>query len=216
MTQAKRAALLVVNATIPPSFLQKIWQRFDLHIACNGGINQIPAGLAVDVAIGDFDSANLDDAQAANHVKNLVALCDQNVTDVEKALTYSLHRGCSHIAIVGLAGSETHHMLNSIVVLQAYQQYFTQVVCGDDTQTWCIHSSIKQPFAVECKVSFFALHGETVISNAAGLRWQLPIGVTVSGAVSISNIVNNQLEIAADKPLTLWLQTPLDTMLEAQ
>ena len=91
-----------------------------------GAITLINAGIAVDIAIGDFDSITEDEWQLLKQeVKQIHKLpSDKDLTDTEAALVYVAEeiKDIQEIKLLGLFGGRVDHMMSNLWL--AYQPRF--------------------------------------------------------------------------------------------
>ncbi len=89
-------------------------------IAADSGVHLAPAlGRAVDLAVGDFDSADPDAVAAAVRAGAVVEAhpAEKDATDLELALAAAAARGHAPVHVVGVGGGRLDHFLANVAVL---------------------------------------------------------------------------------------------------
>ena len=90
----------------------------DIFIAADSGIETAFAlGAVLDVAIGDFDSANLADARIEN-IKKIIHPAQKEDTDCLLAIKYALEAGYKNIAVIGGLDGRIDHTLANLWYLK--------------------------------------------------------------------------------------------------
>jgi thiamine pyrophosphokinase len=149
-------------------------------IAADSGLEHASAlGLAVDVLVGDLDSASADAVRAAEAAGVRVERhpTAKDATDLELALDYALASGATRVTVVSGGGGERldHHLAE--LVLLASERYASlrldahigparaaAIHGGDDV------SLMGTPGAV---ITLLALGGPATGVTATGVRWPL-------------------------------------------
>ncbi len=80
-------------------------------VGVDGGTDEaIARGIALSIAVGDFDS--IEDSDIQRH-----PLPDQHSSDLAKALHWACEAGASEVDVVGVAGGRTDHQLAAFAAL---------------------------------------------------------------------------------------------------
>jgi thiamine pyrophosphokinase len=149
-------------------------------IAADSGLEHAAAlGLAVDVLVGDLDSASAPAVLAAEEAGVRIERhpVDKEATDLELALDYALARGATRVTVVsGGGGSRLDHHLAELVLLAAERFAPLQLdarIAG--ARAVPVHagegvSLLGTPGAV---LTLLALGGPAIGVVTAGLRWPL-------------------------------------------
>ncbi len=118
---SKRRAVIFANGEIKDSHrLRGLLQPEDILIAADGGLHHLRAlGLWPSVLVGDLDSVTPGDVQEAEDHGAVIKKfpVDKNETDLQLAIDFALHQGCSEIMIAGALGGRLDQTLGNIFLL---------------------------------------------------------------------------------------------------
>ena len=146
-------------------------------IAADGGLERAAAlGLAVDVAIGDFDSAAPEAIAAAEQggarvVRHPVA---KDATDLELALDEAVAMGARSVLVVGSGGGRLDHLTAGLLLLAAdtYRNLIVDAVLGD-TRVAVVRTSRTFTGETGDTLSLLAMHGPAIGVTTTGLEYPL-------------------------------------------
>ena len=107
-------AVIIGNGDICDyQYIKTKLKKDDFIICADGGLKHTDAlGVCVDIAIGDFDSAQKDDT-----IKSYVYPTHKSSTDGELAVNYALENGYDEILLLAMTGSRLDHTLTNIFQL---------------------------------------------------------------------------------------------------
>jgi thiamine pyrophosphokinase len=94
----------------------------DLVVAADSGLRHALAlGVQVDLIVGDMDSVDPDDLDAAVSAGAVLDVhpTAKDATDIELALVAARDRGCTHTVVVGGHGGRLDHFAANLLVLAA-------------------------------------------------------------------------------------------------
>ncbi len=94
--------------------------RAGLVVAADSGVDRgLEVGIAIDVAVGDFDSVTSAGLDALESSGARVDRFDEakDETDLELALVAALAEAATHVVVVGLDGGRPDHALTSLLLL---------------------------------------------------------------------------------------------------
>src|SRR6185436_2346365 len=103
-----------VRAPLPPGL------DGALVVAADGGVAEARRlGLAVDVVVGDLDSAAPDDLAAVEADGGRIERhpVDKDATDLELAIDHAVHAGADRVVVAGGDGGRFDHVLGNALVL---------------------------------------------------------------------------------------------------
>lgn len=115
--------LIFLNGDFPDlKIIKKFLNRKNLIIAADGGANKLKkTGIKPDLIIGDLDSVSV---TALRYFKSkgtqIKEIYDQNMTDFEKCLIYSLSIANNPVRVFGSLSLRPDHTLNNFSILKRY------------------------------------------------------------------------------------------------
>ncbi len=184
-------ALILANGD-PPSaeLLARLAGTHGLFIACDGAA-QKAAGIGVqpDIVSGDFDSLDVEAAQAALPEAEFVATPDQNLTDLQKAVGIAREQGAKGLTIAGAAGGRIDHTLGNASLLLRWQEDWPDLpvaIVADGSETRALRGERTLDTAPGDAVSVLSMDGRARVS-LSGVRWPLmdfPLPVGVGGLLN--------------------------------
>jgi thiamine pyrophosphokinase len=149
-----------------------------LVIAADSGVDYALAlGIAVDVAIGDFDSVTAEglDAVEAAGAEIIRYPADKDATDLELALDEAVARGAATVVVIGGHGGRLDHLLANASLLAA-PKYATVAISARwgpaDVVIVRAGTSVLSG-AVGSTVSLLPVHGPAIGVRTSGLRYPL-------------------------------------------
>jgi thiamine pyrophosphokinase len=108
-------ALIIANGSSPPRKIVRVLQSHaDLVVCADGGANRARAyGIKPHVIIGDFDSISRSTRTFFSRVP-VLAVSDQESTDLEKAIEFCIQRRVKFIDVVGATGARVDHAAGNL------------------------------------------------------------------------------------------------------
>jgi thiamine pyrophosphokinase len=174
-------------------------------VAADEGLDSaIAAGLRVDVAVGDFDSATPAALTAAADAGTRVVRhpCAKDATDLELALDEAAALGPRRIVVVGVADGRLDHLLAGLLLLGAerYAQYEIDAVLGSAT-VHVVRGERRLEGERDELVSLLALHGPAVGVVTDGLAYPLRGETLLPGSTrGVSNMfVTTEARVAVER-----------------
>jgi thiamine pyrophosphokinase len=148
-----------------------------VHIAADSGLDHArAAGVAVDVAVGDFDSVSaegLTDAEA-NGVELIRHDPDKDRTDLELALDLALERGAATALVVGGSGGRLDHFAGNLGVLASPRYAALRIEAWTAEATvWVVRGEQRFDLDRGALLSLVPIHGAAEGVETEGLRWPL-------------------------------------------
>ena len=146
-------------------------------LAADGGAQHALAhGLAVDTAVGDFDS--ISPTAFAELERGGVRIerhpVEKDATDLELALAAAVERGPRRVLVIGAAGGRLDHVLGALTLLgaDAYARVELDALFGPAT-VHVVRSERSLPGRPGELISLLPLHGPAVAVETEGLRYEL-------------------------------------------
>ncbi len=173
-------------------FLSTMAGRFDAVYVTDGAIHKVPSDVEVSVVCGDFDSIDLQRAEFERPGVEFVALPDQEMNDVEKALLLAEGRGARAIEFVSTLGGNIDQSFANVSVMIRHHRRIPMRAYHRGTYVWVISGSAHDPAAltfeccVEAEVSIVPLSDAAHV-RAENLKWPLRGEVLRAGSRGVSN-----------------------------
>jgi thiamine pyrophosphokinase len=105
-------------------------------IALDGAANKlVRLGIKPDVVIGDFDSIQLE--EVIDQDVTIIAVIDQDKTDLIKAIEYCDQNAAEHIALACATGGRADHDIGVMHALQTEYRKQRPIVLHTEQQTLC-------------------------------------------------------------------------------
>ena len=180
--------------------LSRLPARPDVVIGVDSGVEvAVESGIAIDVAVGDFDSL------APSLVERLDTLAsevvrhphDKDASDLELALAWCRERlpAGSGVMVAGIEGDRPDHHLAAVLLAAAPGLAALSVsVLGSEGQTWVVHAGAAAEtggLPAGSTASVIPVHGDAEVS-LAGVRWPLDHHVLTAGTtLGVSNVVTD-------------------------
>jgi thiamine pyrophosphokinase len=174
-------------------------------IAADSGLEHAAAlGLAVDVLVGDLDSASADAVRAAEAAGVRIERhdADKEATDLELALEHALGLGARHVTVVsGGGGERLDHHLAELVLLAAprFAPLHIDARIGS-ARAFAVHAGETVALVGErgAVLTLLALGGRAHGVTTDGLRWPLRAETLEAGSTrGVSNeIVSGPVGLA--------------------
>lgn len=209
---ASKTVIVVTGGDPVPSAALAQLPADALVVAADSGLDHATLlGLHVDLAVGDFDSVNLDTLAAAEAAGTVVERHPEakDETDLELALDAAIRLGARRIVVLGGHGGRLDHLLANALVLAAPGRSHVDVVAhmGDATvtviRTWA--TLVGAPGEL---VSLLAVHGVASRITTQGLLYPLDREDLHPGSTrGVSNeLVANAAEVTLDAGVLLAVQ----------
>jgi thiamine pyrophosphokinase len=162
-------------------------------VAADAGVAEARRlGLAVDVAVGDFDSLPPDDVARLHEMATEVRRhpADKDATDLELALGVAAETAPARVLLIGIEGGRPDHALANLML--AASSRFASVelemsLAGG--RAWVVRDHLCGSLPPASLVSVVPVHGEAVVSQS-GVRWPLDRRTLEAGTtLAVSNRV---------------------------
>lgn len=157
---------LIVSGGQTPSrdLLQRQLQAMpDLIIAADAGAGVLmDAGIAFDLALGDFDSLAPPLYETLQESGRIITYPSRkDFTDTEAALREAVDRGADEVIILGATGSRLDHfMANLGLLVWAAEEHVTVRLLDDHNEIFLITGPAEIPARDGWYLSFFPIGGE--------------------------------------------------------
>lgn len=173
----------------------------DLIIAADGGLaHALALGRSVDVLVGDLDSADPDQIEAAEaagtHVERHPVAKDE--TDLELAMVRGVEAAPARVTMVGMFGGRIDHELANLSLV-AQRRWFDaglRVVAEDGDRTiHVVHDSIELSEPAGTTISVLPWLGSASGVLERGMRWDLTDATLDAGtSQGMSNVAAEQTQ----------------------
>ncbi len=144
-------------------------------IAADSGLDQARAlGIAVDLLVGDLDSASVEGLAAARDVPTELHPREKDATDLELALDTAARLEADRVMIVGGYGKRLDHLLANAQLLTSprYAALDVEWLAGP-ARVHAVHGSARLHGSPGELVSLLAVGGPATGIRTSGLRWAL-------------------------------------------
>lgn len=189
---------IVVCGPVPPSpeVVALIPRQPDLVIAADVGLRHVSAlGLDVDLVVGDLDSLDVTEVDAARRSGVAIERHPRfkDATDLELAIFTAIERGASRVIVVdGGVGPRVDHFLANVLLLASprFAACSVEAAVGDAWITVINDRSglVALRGAVGSVVTLLAVGGAARGVTTDGLRWALDHGTLEPGSsLGVSN-----------------------------
>jgi thiamine pyrophosphokinase len=166
-------ALVIAGGDRPSETLvRRLAAAADLVVAADSGADAaIAYGLAPDAVVGDMDSLS---ASARRRLDSglLYPSEDFDTTDLQKAVTFVVARGCTRVDIAGAGGGRADHTLAGLSILVLFRGQAEVHVVDDLFDVRLVEGSATIDAPVGTVVSLVAIGPCTGVTTS-GLRWEL-------------------------------------------
>lgn len=147
----------------------------DVVVCADGGVDvAVAAGCAVDLVVGDMDSAS-SEALAAVEGTAVVqrADVDKDETDLELALIAAGERGATQITVHVADGGRLDHQLANVAVLASPRWVPARIDAHIGTErAWIVRGDRELPVPVGAPFALLPMGGSARVSTT-GVRWPL-------------------------------------------
>ena len=156
-----------------------------------GALNLIEAGIAPDVAIGDFDSVTDSDRKLIqDKAGSFIQLpLEKDNTDAFAAVEYARSQGVTDVRLFGAIGGRMDHNQGALGMMLHYAKQGLSISSEDEKNRLRIFTpGSKRIIALHRYISFFALEGEVTNFTVSDVKYPLE-GYTLrpDDALCISN-----------------------------
>ena len=178
-----------------------------------GALKLIEHHIAVDVAVGDFDSVSEREYQLimekAKWVQELSA--DKDVTDCEAAVAYVVGEGYRQIYLYGTTGARFDHQFATIGLMLKYAKQGVQIYVEDVQNKISVLVAGNHQLKIVAKkyVSFFALENTVRSLKLQGVKYPLDgYDLAVDDSLCVSNeALSTDISVAFDLGYLLVVQS---------
>lgn len=128
-------ALILANGAPPSKRLFRMYRtKADCFVCADGGANSAARwGMRPDVIIGDLDSIQSATVRKFSRVR-MIRIADQNSTDLEKALSWTLRKGYRRVVVLGATGGRLDHLAGNLSAIGKFSvRASIRFVDGDGT-----------------------------------------------------------------------------------
>ena len=199
MTEAAHAVIVGGGEPPSPALLKEEMDREPrplLLCADSGAEAVLEAGFEPDFLVGDLDSVS-PAARAALPAGRVVAVAEQETTDLQKVLEHAGTIGVTSAALLGFTGRRTDHTLWNLSLPKRYGDRMDLRFVDDHCELRRVGSRIRFRASAGQKISLCPLDGPANLVSTSGLKWPLQGEDLVPGERNgISNeVVANLVEI---------------------
>jgi thiamine pyrophosphokinase len=203
---------LVIAGGDAPAPIDATLAAAPLVIAADSGVGHALAlGLAVDLVIGDLDSAVPDHvaraAAAGARVDRFPA--DKDATDLELALDAARALGATSVTVLGIGGGRLDHLLANLLLLthDDYADVAVDALDGD-TRVAVVRTRRELHGAIGSTVTLLPVGGPVRGITTTGLRWPLTDAeLTPATTLGVSNeIVESPASVRVREGVLLAIQ----------
>ena len=168
---------VIVGGGEPPSreLLEKMLtgQPCPLLLCADGGANVVAEyGFTPDAIVGDLDSVG-DGATTSISCEGVIAIAEQETTDLEKVLTYAESLGVRAANLLGFTGRRTDHTLWNLSLIKTFADRIALCLVDDYCEIRRVGSRLRFCADLGQKLSLCPLDGPAYNVSTSGLRWPL-------------------------------------------
>lgn len=129
-------AVIIGNGEIKDYDYIKSKLKDDDYIICaDGGLKHLDMlKIKADIALGDFDSAVINDK-----IKSVTYPVDKDLTDGEIALNFALEKDFSQILMIAMTGTRLDHTLTNIMMLSRDSRI---CLIDDKNEIYAVHNKL--------------------------------------------------------------------------
>jgi len=191
--QRTRHALIVANGEPPPrALLRRVLSTCDLYVCADGGANTASRyRLYPHVIIGDLDSVRRA-ALRRMRTTDVIRIPEQDSTDLEKALAWTIDRGYRTVTVLGATGGRLDHVAGNLSALAKYSRHAHIRFMDADGELLSVGRRLVLDLPRGTTVSLIPV-GRCRGVSTRGLRWNLRNDVLEPGVRdSTSNVVTRR------------------------
>jgi thiamine pyrophosphokinase len=187
-----RVLLIANSPDFDSAYIARHARSFDRIIVTDGAAEKLPPAVTPHIICGDFDSLNLPVARERYTTSEFIALEDQNLNDLEKALMLALSRGATEVTIASAFGGRIDVSIANLSVLirhhtacslsMVHGEIMTKVVSDRAPHARSVSFEARRGSPVSCS----ALDSDAVVS-LSNVTWALDQQTIRSGSHGVSN-----------------------------
>ena len=199
------SAVLVANGEKPVSnYAKQLIVQNTLRICVDSNLSFFKElDVEPDVIIGDLDTVDINTASSKS---TIVAVEDQNKTDLEKSLDYCIAQNIKNIYIIGATGERDDHSLANIMIAQQYSETLNIEMISNFFQIFFVNGSKEILEKKSRNLSMISLISDNKITTS-GLEYNLSNQKLNSFSHGISNrIVSDKCLIKSAEKLILFIE----------
>jgi thiamine pyrophosphokinase len=182
-------------------------------IAADGGMaHAAELGLAVDLWVGDFDSASAELQAAHRDIPRQTHATDKDRTDGEIAIDAALAAGATDLILVGALGGQTDHALGNMALLLSLsgRQIDAYATSGREEAYPLTPGGFAIDLAAGSRLSIIAL-SPLLGLDISGVRWPLAkADVKIGSTWTLSNVAAGPVSLGLISGTGLVLAYPLE------
>lgn len=171
-------AVLVCNGSICDyNEIKKYISNNDYIISVDGGAGHLRRmGIAPNVLIGDFDSANSEDLQYFIDlgINKLKFPAEKDMTDSELAIEKAVEMGADELLFIGAMGSRVDHSLANLLLLKKCLDIGIKAcILDENNQIYMFKSTFTMPKQDGYKLSLIPISAKVTGVTTFGLKYKL-------------------------------------------
>lgn len=114
-------AVIIGNGDIKNyNYIKSKIKKDDFIICADGGIRHAKAmGIKIDIALGDFDSYELNE-----NIKSIVYPVRKDFIDGELAMNYAIEHNYDEVVMLGMTGTRLDHTFTNIMLLTTHKNAY--------------------------------------------------------------------------------------------
>lgn len=184
----------------------------DLVIAADSGLHQADRlGLAVDLVVGDLDSADPKRIEAAEAAGIPIERhsTDKEATDLALAMAAAIDRGARRIVVVGGSSFDRidHFLANALLIGGPVASLADITWFVKDSRLTAVTSSVRLSGRPGEIVTILPVGGPATGVTTTGLQWQLTNDVLEPGSTrGVSNVVTGEVTVSVASGTVLVIQ----------
>jgi thiamine pyrophosphokinase len=187
-----KVLLIADSPDFDSAYIERHAGKADSIIVTDGAAAKLPAAVTPDIICGDFDSLVLPKARERYATSEFIALPDQNLNDLEKALELALARGATDVTIASAFGGRMDVSLANLSVMIRHHTACKLAMVHGEVMTRVL--SDRSPSAASVAfdarpgsfLSCIPLDGEAVVS-ISNAKWSMQEGILRPGSHGVSN-----------------------------
>lgn len=191
----KIEAIIFLNGKIPFKILDKYYKN-DIYLICaDGAANELKEHKIIpNIILGDLDSAKKDTLKFYKKKGvQIRKIEEQDTTDFEKALMYSIENNFRNILIFGASSRRQDHTLNNYSVLKRYYKALNLKIIDTKFEIFFIDKNISFDYPKKKSISMMPMPIAKGITTK-GLKYKLTdedleLGVR-EGTLNVSEEIN--------------------------
>jgi len=170
----KTEAIILLNGKLHFNIFKKYFDKNTYLICADGAANSIKKrNIIPNIIIGDLDSAKKSTLKYFRKKGVLIRKIDeQETTDFEKALMYSIENNFKNILIFGASSNRQDHTLNNYSVLKRYSKALNLKIIDSKFEIFFIDRSIVFDYPKGKSISMMPIPFAGGITTS-GLKYQL-------------------------------------------